>query len=213
MPLGEVHKADGLFEVAPTTRLVPLETELVPALELPVRIGEERADVHPKAAPPGAVEPAFEGARKVHHGGDPGEQELRVGHLHRRPSPRLVEGEGAGPLVEPGVVHLGHPVVLAHPLAGRFGVRVGVEVDEAGHDEAPRAVDDAVRGARVAPADVDDAVAGEGDVPTPKVAVAAAVPGRDPGGVSNHGGRIVHARVLRGGFMGRVHEVRGIRAP
>ena len=44
-------------------------------------------------------------------------------------------------------------------------MRVGVDVDEARHDEPPRAVDGPVRAAFVAASDLDDAVGGERDVP------------------------------------------------
>ena len=186
--LGEVHDPDGCLELAPPARLVPVEAELVPVLELPVRVGEERADVDPKAAAPGAVEPPFNRAREVRHGGDAGQEQLRVGHLHRGLAAGLVEGEGAGALVEPGVVHLGDPVVLAYPLARGLGVGVGVDVDEPRHDEPPRAVDGAAGGAFVAPADVDDAVGGERDVSVLEIAMSFAVPRRDPGRVADHGG-------------------------
>ena len=186
--LRAIHDPDGFLEVAPAARFVPFELELVPILELPHGVGEERADVHPKTAPAGAIEPPFDRARQVHHGGDAGEQELGIGHLHRRLAPRLVEGEGAGPLVESGVVHPGDAVVLPHSLAGGFGMRVGVDVDEARHHEPPRAVDGPVRVSFVAASDLNDAAARERDVPVVKIAVAFAVPRRDPGRVADDRG-------------------------
>ena len=204
--LGEVHDPDRRLELAPPARLVPVEPQLVPVRELPVRVGEERADVDPKAAPASPVEPPFDGAGEVRHRGDSGEEELRVGHLHRRLAAGLVEGEGAGAFVEPGVVHLGDPVVLAHALARGLGMGVGVEIDEPRHDESPRAVDGAAGGALVAAPDVDDAVGGERDVAAAEVLVLAAVPRRDPGRVADYGG------VLHGSFPPRFGAAAGAEA-
>ena len=39
--LREVHDPDGSLEIAPPARLVPIELELVPVLELPRGVGEE----------------------------------------------------------------------------------------------------------------------------------------------------------------------------
>ena len=190
--LRQVHDADGVFEVPPPSRLVPVEHELVPVLELPVGVGEEGADVDAKSAPARAVEPSLHRCREIDHGGDAAQQQLRVGHLHRCQAARRVEGEGAGALVEPGVVHLGDAVVLSDPLEGGFGVRMRMDVDEARHHEATRAVDAPVGGALPGAADMHDAIAGEGDVSAAQVVVPAAVPRRNPGRIADDGGVDAH---------------------
>ena len=67
-----------------------------------------------------------------------------------------------------------------------------MDVDEARHHEATRAVDAPVGGTLPAAADVHDAISGEGDVCIAQVTVPFAVPCSDPGRVADDGGFDAH---------------------
>ena len=198
----------GVQPLAPR-RLVPGEVEPVIDLQLPGPRAEGGGEEAAQAALREEVGPAGEQPADVHQGGDAGEQELAGRRLEPRLHVLVAEAaEGLAAFVEAGHVVVAHAVLLAQAALDGLVLRVGVDVDEAGHDHQLAAADRVLRLAGEAGADVDDAVVREGHVDVAGVDVARAgrVPDDGPGGVADEGGR--HGRLRRlarkyGGFAGR----------
>jgi hypothetical protein len=198
MCCGFVDQRQRRFETATPSGLVPAVFQSPAVLQMPAcrRIG--RCQEHAQPTLRRNVDPALVDARQISDAGDAGQQHLAERHLLASPACERVGLQRDRALVEAAHIHGGDAVFLAHAAIERFGARVRVQIDQAGHHHQVGAVYRHVRRAIVVRTNESQRVAGEGDVSAHQAGMAPVrcIPGDDAGGIANAGRRchdVLHA--------------------
>ena len=190
----------GVFERAPPGGLVPFVFDQVTILGDPAGRAIHRCRVGAHAACGHQIHPAVVDHGQIDDGGDPAHKKFAIGHRVGRLQGILLallqvhgvgrQKQGLG-IVETAHVKLGVADFLDNALADRFRHAVGMDVDQARHDEQVAAIDLVVGGTVVALANEGNGVAGEHHIRVAQVTVrrSVVVPGGHPSGVSDANGR------------------------
>ena len=164
MLLRLLDDVEGGFHGRSAGLLVPFVFDDMAVLRVPAGRAEHRRDADAQAAIGRKVDPAGMGDREIGERGDAGEQQFGIGDLHA-----IRHRLGVGPqdrheLVERGIIERGRAELVEETLVQRLARRVRVDVDEAGHDHAPAAVDGLVGLPFVAGPDIKQRAVLEGDI-------------------------------------------------
>src|SRR5579883_1286076 len=174
-------KAERALHGGTPRRLVPFVVDGMAVTGEPAGGAEHRRRIGADAAFAERVEPALMLDRKVAERGDAARHQLRQGHLVGGAFARGVALEEEEVLVKRAHIELGAADFVGEALQHRLGRGMGVDVDEAGHDEKTAPVDLARGGVAARRADMRDAVAGEFDIDAAAIDMPprATVPGDD----------------------------------
>ena len=186
--LGRVHQVAGGAEAAPAGLRVPAPGHRLRRGHAPLRRGEAGAGPDPQAAVAHHLHPGRERRGEIDQRSDAGSHELGIGQAHGRLAAGIVEPVGLAALEQPGHLLLGHAMVLAHAAHARLSGGMGMDVDQAGHDQHAGGVDQFTleRAGRMRRNGGDAAILDQ-DIAAMRIGVGGAVPQDGPGGVSNEG--------------------------
>ena len=193
MGVGLVDDLDGPPHGALAGGLVPVVDDGMAVLGGPGGRAVHRAEHAADAGRRHVLDPAVAGHGQVAIGGHAALQHLVDGEAHGRAGALGQHAEDRHVFVERRLAELGRAQLLVQPLVARLRRRVGMHVDEAGHDHLAGTVQGHVGLAVEALAHMDQLVVAKGDVGALQVDMAAGtfgtalrIPGDHPVAILDH---------------------------